>query len=290
MKHLFTLLIMSLLCGYASMAQILPNAGFETWEGTNFPEPVGWNGTDESTSSFGVSGTIQQSNEAHTGNFALRSEAKYLAAFSRIVPGLCTTGEILLIEEEVINGPAYTQRPDSLAGWYKFTRTNSDTMFIQLVLLDANDDTVGFANYWNITSTSTYKRFSQAIDYHSGSNPTYGHVIIRHSTSNSANPVGSIMWIDDLEVVFPAGIEDNVNKPRVKIYPNPAEKYVMLDNPTGQDIELAIYDAIGRRVEKKTISGEQQRIDVQHLVDGVYFAEIKQNDKVIKVEKLVVQH
>lgn len=290
MKNVFTLLIVSTFSVFSCVAQILPNASFEDWTTGNFPRPTNWNTTDESTSAFGVSGTVQKSTEAHSGSFALRSEAKYLSAFSRIVPGLCTTGDILLVEEEVIDGPAYTLRPDSLAGWYKYTRTNSDTMFIQLVLLDANDDTVGFANYRNTVETSTYKRFSQAISYKNASNPAYGHVIIRHSTSNSANPVGSVMWIDDLEVVFPAGIEDNVNKPLVRVYPNPAEKYLTLANPTGQSIELTVYDAIGRKVIQKTIIGEQQTIDVQQLVDGVYFAEVKQSDKVIKVEKVLIQH
>ncbi len=289
MKHLFTIALATVLCVTLSKAQIIPNGGFENWTGNNFPHPVSWFGTDSATAGFGVSGTIQKSTDAHSGSFAVRSEAKYLSAFGSVVPGLCTTGDIDLLAEEVYNGPAYTERPDSIVGWYKFDRVNDDTMYIQLILLDANDDTVGFANYRNIVPTTSYKRFSHPINYYNTSNPAYGHVIMRHSTSTASNPIGSVMIIDDLEVVFkPAGIDD-ATKPAVKIYPNPAKNFLMLDNPTAKGLVVSIYDAIGRKVVAHNLPAEQKQIDFQ-LADGVYIVEVKQNDKVVKLEKLVVQH
>lgn len=253
--------------------------------------PVSWSGTDSATAPLGVSGTMQQSSDAHSGSFALRSEAKYLSLgpSGRMVPGLATTGKILLLEEKVIDGPAYTERPDSLVGWYKYTRTFSDTMYVQLVLLDANDDTIGFAEFTNTIDENSYKRFSVPVDYHSTANPTYGHIIVRHATSNDAGGIGSVILIDDVDVVFKTNSINDAAKSLVKLYPNPARNYITVDNPTGSGVSVSIYDAIGRKVLNRSLTIEQKQIDFQ-LPDGVYVVEVKQNDKVIKLQKLVVQH
>lgn len=292
MKQLITLAFVSFVCVSFGVAQIAPNGGFENWTGSSpYVHPVSWNGTDSATSNLGVSGTMQQSTDAHSGSYALRSEAKYLSLgpTGRMVPGLATTGKILLLEEKVIDGPAYTERPDSLVGWYKYTRTFSDTMYVQLVLLDANDDTVGFAEFTNIQDVGTYTRFSQPINYHTAGAPAYGHIIVRHATSNDAGGVGSVILIDDVDVVFKtSGINDKA-KSAVKLYPNPAKNFISIDNPTGDGVKVSIYDAIGRETLKRELTVEQKQLDFQ-LADGVYVVEIKQNNKVIKLQKLVVQH
>ena len=77
---------------------------------------------------------------------------------------------------------------------------------------------------------------------------------------------------------------------QLSIYPNPASKAILIkynesDNST---ISLNIYNVIGKLVYSKSVTENEQRIDLENLSDGIYTVEcISKNGR--EVQKLIIR-
>lgn len=67
------------------------------------------------------------------------------------------------------------------------------------------------------------------------------------------------------------GIEENELLNKVRIYPNPAAKYIMFDNSSSINInQIEIYDNVGKKVNSSKVESSQNGIDVSTLNQGIY--------------------
>lgn len=73
----------------------------------------------------------------------------------------------------------------------------------------------------------------------------------------------------------------------MKIYPNPANDKITIENPYGQTFTLKIYDLTGKVVKNEIIPSDKKLINVQDLCNGVYVLEFSSAEKDIQ-EKLVI--
>jgi hypothetical protein len=83
-----------------------------------------------------------------------------------------------------------------------------------------------------------------------------------------------------------AAIETNaVATMQVKLYPNPANSFIMLElsNPTSIDKGYGIYSADGRKMAQGALSVEYNRINIQSFTPGIYF--VRLGDKVVRFVK-----
>ncbi|WP_295233001.1 GEVED domain-containing protein [uncultured Chryseobacterium sp.] len=64
------------------------------------------------------------------------------------------------------------------------------------------------------------------------------------------------------------------------IYPNPASDIIHISDISGNEFE--IYNAAGQKISTGKIS--EQKIDVRHLVKGIYFIQVKHHDKVTRLK------
>lgn len=88
------------------------------------------------------------------------------------------------------------------------------------------------------------------------------------------------------------GLEEGKNA-QIKIYPNPSDGNIYIDHGSisnEEPISLTVYNIEGKKVFEKSISPNEstKEIDLEHIIDGVYFIEIKQGTKNIR-EKLIVK-
>lgn len=74
----------------------------------------------------------------------------------------------------------------------------------------------------------------------------------------------------------------------MKIYPNPANDEITIENPYGQTFTLEIYDLKGKVVKNEIIPSDKKYISVQDLCNGVYVLEFSSGEKNIQ-EKLIIQ-
>jgi len=208
MKKIFTLISILLISVTGIWAQATPNASFETWtvQGS-FPTYDACTGWDSPNSQTAITGTFVciKSTDAHSGSLAMKLVAK--SVLGQIAPGVTTTGILPTQNGGVITGGvAYTLRPDSIVGWYKFTPgAAGDNGFVGFRLYGSggDNDSVAVANYNTPSATvGTYTRFSQALTYYS-SNAVVNSRWLLVSTKDGENAiVNSTLFADDLDLIF----------------------------------------------------------------------------------------
>jgi Zn-dependent metalloprotease len=85
------------------------------------------------------------------------------------------------------------------------------------------------------------------------------------------------------------GIHELNNSAYIKLYPNPANDYLMLTSEKETDLTFKIYDATGKILIVKQLSGRSNRIDINTLAKGIYFIEAQDNSKNTYRQKIVKQ-
>ncbi len=73
----------------------------------------------------------------------------------------------------------------------------------------------------------------------------------------------------------------------MKIYPNPANDKVIIENIWRQSVLLKIYDLLGTVVINEIIHGDKTQIYVKDLCNGVYVLEFISEDKSLQ-ERLII--
>lgn len=84
--------------------------------------------------------------------------------------------------------------------------------------------------------------------------------------------------------VVPLSVDNTVFS-NLKIYPNPVEEMIYLDNLKGK-AEMRIFDLNGTELIRKNITENQAQLQMGFLSKGIYFYELK-SDKAVKTGKLI---
>jgi hypothetical protein len=87
------------------------------------------------------------------------------------------------------------------------------------------------------------------------------------------------------------GINGAVSVSGINIYPNPTNGIlnVSISSELAGVASIEVYDAIGKLVIKDTLSNDANTINLSKLEDGMYVFKIINNNKAIKVGKVVKQ-
>ncbi|MEI7801786.1 MAG: T9SS type A sorting domain-containing protein [Bacteroidota bacterium] len=75
------------------------------------------------------------------------------------------------------------------------------------------------------------------------------------------------------------------------IYPNPVDKYLVIKNsfPGNETVTVKFFDVAGREIFSSQIKTSNQKLETRNLENGIYFCQIKSNDKIFN-QKFIVQH
>lgn len=293
MKKIFTLLC-TLTTLFASTAQnVLPNPGFENWTqvGTRM-DPDNWNTLNPNTSIVGVLTCLKASGaDVHSGNAAIKLITK--SVLGQNANGLATTGTISIAPPGVSGGVAYTGRPDSIVGWYKYTSVSGDNGFVEFQLLGSasTPDTIGYVRFLTPASTvGTYTRFSSPIIYRSA-DPVAKSIWILSSSAGFTAQVNSTLFIDDLELITNTGAGvDELNEEVISISPNPAAQNLMLAS-TKRNLHFVLFDALGNQVIQTVLEFGKNKIDLNQLSSGLYFYTALNSDGSLEQRgKVIIAH
>lgn len=281
MHKIYITLLLVLSATAISTAQnaATPNPGFENWTqvGNRF-DPNNWNTLNPSTSILNVLTCTRASGvDAHSGTYAIKLTTK--SVFGQTANGIATTAKIKTIPPYGVSGGiAYTARPDSMVGWFKYSPASpADSGFIEYISQAPNKDTVGFARiYTSNVAVTTYQRFSVPINYWSAATPDTAYWLF--SASDGVNPViNSSLFIDDIDLVFnTTGINSNVaiNNFAVTNFVN--DNILKVVNNSSSQAQLTIMDNAGRTVKQLTVSIGENNFSTEALASGVYFYKIVQ--------------
>jgi hypothetical protein len=90
--------------------------------------------------------------------------------------------------------------------------------------------------------------------------------------------------VQELFEYAPTGIGDLPDANALRIYPNPASEYIVIDS-RGQEVEVGIYNVAGQMVMS---SVNESRLDISSLPRGFYFVNASVDGE-ISVQKLLVE-
>ncbi len=215
MKKIYTLISILSISTTCIWAQATPNPGMETWTHvtgiSSYDDPNSWDTPNSNTAIAGTFVVLKATVAAdiHSGSAAAKLVAKSVLGLGD-APGIITTGTLPSgFGGNITGGIAYTMRPDSITGWYKYTPVGGDKGFASLYLFGAggSSDTIAKAGFDTPnTAVNTYTRFSAPMVYRSANAVANSIWIICTDVTNpitSAN-FGTTMFVDDLSEIFVA--------------------------------------------------------------------------------------
>lgn len=315
MNKTFTTLL-SLSVSLFSFAQTsIMNAGFENWGGSGTSaEPISWhsNKTGTGLASSGPQTCFQETAGPHSGTSCVRVETKYYIL--AVVNGNVTTGVVNAPSTNKSEGylgatgtnkQAFTGRPDSLVGWYKYTQATGGTgagaeqAKVYAILhsgdyfdpaapvnsnhSDLSANKIGDALYVSpAANQSTWKRFTVPFNYVNSNTPAFIMVNITSSNNQltvapNSTSTGSKLWVDDLDVIYnnPTSVKENDFDKNVKVYFYDKTIYIDFLNKNTEHSTIEIYNATGQIVATQQIENNSvNTIDVSSFKSGIYMYKV----------------
>jgi hypothetical protein len=271
--------IFALLClpgiGYGQ----IPNAGFENWTNDTLD---GWWINNVAP----LYTTVTQSTNAHSGSIAIRGEV--VAFYTNVAPPTIQSG---------VNGRgfAYSQRPLSFTGYYKFfpAAGSGDRFGVNVGLYTGGVDGthIGIAAAVRSDTVSSYTEFTTSFNYSSADRPDTCVIqfqIVGPGTGADATPhVGSYFLLDDVAFTGVSGVADRkLSGPTVfelkQNYPNPFNPTtnVSFTVPSNGTATLTVFNLLGQQVatlfDGPVSSGKLYRatFSASGLPSGVYFSRL----------------
>jgi len=311
-KQLLIIIFFSFSIGI--IAQQPENFSFEEWEmvgfENQFEEPVNWSSlkTSEPDNLANVSPEVMfKTTDAHTGSLAVHLINK--SVFSIVANGIITNGRILADFNPDLGNThtdpdnplwhtAFTDRPDSLVGYYKYISVEGDAAQLQALLH------TGFASMpqpdsanWialakaNLATENVpeWTRFSIPFEYYLDIEPEF--ILFNFSSGAGLDAVaGSEMWIDDIGLVYNVdGIDEQFAENLLKAY---GYKNTIVADLTrfgmGSRFELSIYDLTGKLVKNQTLESGN-KYDINDFQPGLYICSFINHDGLVITKKVVVR-
>jgi hypothetical protein len=274
MKSNLLLLFVCLFASNVFAQTTVANMDFETW--TSAPENLAapWatlNGLSTVTAPL----TTSKTTDSHSGTYAAKLETKLFSGI--LLSGLAVTGNFSL---SIVNptsslkpGRPFTGRPDSLTGYTKYTSVAGDSAIVVIMLSKWNTttnrkDTLGTGVYTIYNTSTSYSRFSVALDYNSTLAPDSIVILSTSSAGGGSTPavgsVGSTLFIDDFTLVYnPSSILTLDNA--IVCY-NTNQSVMFSDLFSGS---IEVIDLMGRTIFNKTVVDTKQ-FDFPVQLSGVY--------------------
>lgn len=316
MNKTFTTLFASFISLLSFSQTQITNAGFENWDntGTSSEEPTSWNSNKTGTG-FAGSGPqtcYRESSGPHSGSYCARVETKYYIL--AVVNGNVTTGVVNApstnksegyLSATGSNKQAFTGRPDSLVGWYKYTQATSGSGASAeqgkvLAYLHSGDfydpeapvnsnhtdlsaNKIASALFVSPASNQTsWKRFSVPFNYVNSNTPAFVMVNITSSYNQltvapGSSGTGSKLWVDDLEMIYNSvtSVKENDFSKNVKVYYFDKTIYVDFLNKSTEYSTIEIFNATGQLVSTQQIDNSSvNTIDVSSLKSGIYMYKV----------------
>jgi hypothetical protein len=316
MKKIFTL-ILSLTATFAAYSQTtIGNGGFETWDNasSSTAEPTDWNSNKTGTglASSGPQTCYQETAGVFAGTSCVRVETKYYII--AVVNGNVTTGQVNApssnksegyLSATGANKMAFTGRPDSLIGYYKYTQATSGTgasaeqAKVRAILhsgdyfdpetpfngnhADLSANKIGDALFVSpAANQSSWKRFSVPFVYVNGTTPSY--IMVNATSSNNQlttapgmTGTGSKLWLDGVDVIYntPTGLKE-VEKSSFMVYCFEKNLFVDFTKKDDKNAIINIYDLTGKLILTQALDNNKKNsIQLPSSVNnGIYLYQI----------------
>ncbi|MBC7694049.1 MAG: T9SS type A sorting domain-containing protein [Burkholderiales bacterium] len=137
------------------------------------------------------------------------------------------------------------------------------------------------------TSATSYTWSNGANTMSTSVTPTSGTTYTVVVNDGNCNGIATVF----VDAQICTGINNNIMVSGITIYPNPTNGVlnISISSELAGSTSVEVYDAIGKLVIKDTLSNDTNTINLSKLEDGLYVFKIINNNKTIKVGKVVKQ-
>jgi hypothetical protein len=253
--------------------------------------------------------TVFRTDDAHSGSYAamLISANFPLIPNDVFIPGMLGTCQIMMTENRAKLGRICEGcMPLKLSGWYKSIPVNGDSTIAVILLSKWNPetkhrDTIGFGSQVFTETVETYTQFEIPVSYsYPGSGLVSDSMTILCVSSagfsavnfmGGIGQVGSTMFIDDLMLEYPAGIQQSL-MPEVTVttFPNPASDVLQVKLSkavTGGVFEICNVE--GKVAGTHTVTGQTASIPVSSLAPGTYYYRLLEGKSVFSTGSFIIR-
>lgn len=284
-KLTHVLLFIGLIFGIPTIAQVVPNGGFEEWE-TNQSggmQHVGWEAISNSTAF---------SNVVETGGFGGGSAAQLIATN---IPGVGVLAPSLFS-----NNFAVEQNYAKLTGYVKGAPVGNDTLYIIVGMYQGNSEIVGAGLAYVSQEINDFTEFSVNIFYNAKAIPDSCNITFMAGTLANAGFAneGTSFTLDEVTLSGIAGVNDlspvfvEVGQP----YPSPADDFINIPFRLGEpdEIALMVVDISGKVVFNRNArlfgSGSNEiKLETSRLTTGTYICTLTPSDGKSVTRKFMIK-
>jgi hypothetical protein len=305
-KRLTPIVCFALLCmiifNSAMAQQQVENPGFELWEEIGFGpdtlEPVNWSSLKSSDGGAVINEAIpvvwEQSTDAHSGMYSIK--LINMEILTLVAPGTLTNGRVhaavpptdayvYTIKEDPQWNTPFTDTPDSLRLWAKFIPQNGDIAHVIAVLHKdtakiADPDMFNWIAVANIdfpTEVNEWSEFSAPFVYLTNETPEYVLFAIYAGDAQAAQ-IGSIMYLDDIEMVYHETGFPNLTHQKPELYFSGDELVIRFLNSNLPGLKLELYDLAGRKLVSEELGNASMNRIQTDIPAGVYQCRLMGSD------------
>jgi hypothetical protein len=274
--------------------QQIENPGFEQWEdvGMGLTEPVDWSSiktSDNNVTNPSAPLVWFQSTDAHSGSYSIRLLNESI--FNVVATGTLTNGRVHA-DFNPDSGYVYTQhdstkwnlaftgRPDSLTGWFKYYPANNDFGGVR-VILHVDDGVfpphgtepnwIAEANFILPDDTiDTWTRFSVPFNSYSESPGQYLLIVLKAGNGTDAM-AGSSALFDDFRLIYndPGAIGESAQEKSFIYYSDKKIVFSSMGEEIRKDALFRLLDISGNLVFEVRSPGPSIPWQ-QDLPNGIY--------------------
>lgn len=305
-----TILFFSVLFGLVATkvnAQLI-NPGFETWTNdmivptamnpNSGNATTGWWDFNYFNSSLLGSSPISVtrcSDTVHTGNYSARLQTRVYTPtsysyYSNLgtpfighpyddTLGILFNGYLNVSNQTYYPGIPFTQPISQFKFYYQYRPNGNDTAVCRVSLVHQRTLVAGGVFKTNVaTGAAGWQQATINMTYVSSLVPDTMWVLMSSSSLDKNPKAGSTLWIDDVSVVLPTGINEAVGVEQViEIFPNPSNGVFSIHSEAvnNEEQHIEVYNLLGAIVHtspKSKLSG--YTLDLSQQPKGVYVVKV----------------
>lgn len=260
----------------------VPNNAFENWISSTTNLPNGWN-----TSENYLKGSVDKATPGSNSNSALQLKTGTL--LSAVTSGSATLGSVVYDQNgnvvKYVPSFKVDANPLSIHFDYKYApANNSDSAYVEVILTKnkAGVTTKVGGTYALLSAQNTYKSVSVPVVLLSGETSADSAIIEFNSSRGEVGTVtkavGSTLTVDNVRFTYDVaiGIESLDVNAGLKLYPNPSNGFINVENANAEDFVITILTTNGKLVKSFVVNSlSAKNVDLTSLSKGLYIVKFE---------------
>lgn len=250
--------------------------------------------------------TAFKTDDAYSGTYACKLVSGFYGLGVDIfIPGMLGTSAIVQSQlRSLVGKPCAGCKPLHLKGYFKFEPVSGDSCIAVCLVSKWNAathhrDTIGFGKQVFTAPVEVYTPFDVQLTYTTSTLVPDSLTILCISSAGfsvinfmeQTGQVGSTMYVDELMLEYPAGIEQ-VLMPEVdvKVYPVPAKETVEFEisRMVSKGV-IRIINSDGKTLKTIGLNGLKNPCPLNNLSNGIYYFKLESDGHVMNTGSFVVQ-